>query len=99
RAPCPARCPYTTLFRSPHDPGVADVLPRAVDDGADEDRGADGLRGPADLVVGVVVEVGVDVGAVLRPDDEVGRGLLATLHGGGQDRKSTRLNSSHDQSS
>src|SRR5206468_12246458 len=89
--------PYTTLFRSLI--GVATARPAHA-------QGGVGLRGglsvdPDQFYVGVHVDAGPLVDHLwFRPNVEIGLGDDRTLFAfNAEDRKSTRLNSSHDQNS
>src|SRR5947207_10556470 len=79
--------PYTTLFRSED----AQALHIAVEV---RDEQGKVLRGPDGEPVRDLPE-GVEI-AYLSPQEAAGRQLsISTIEGGSEDRKSTRLNSSH----
>src|SRR5690606_39411704 len=84
--------PYTTLFRSCRDGDVLDTIDH-VGDGASVDARA----GPVlpEEFAGSGVERVEGPGALPDEEDVSCRDERASDHGCGEDRKSTRLNSSH----
>src|SRR5699024_12103510 len=80
--------PYTTLFRSQrlHQAGVNGLR--------ELDAATEGLYGAED--VGAVIAYRLDL---QRPEETPNLVELPPRHDGDEDRKSTRLNSSHDSSS
>src|SRR3712207_9098010 len=92
RPPRSTLFPYTTLFRSGRPPLGVQVPPRADD----EDRAHRAVaRGREHVIEGGAV--GVDHhGLVLVVElEDVGGGVDAVARADAEDRKSTRLNSSH----
>src|SRR5207248_9813582 len=79
--PCPTLFPYTTLFRSI----AAEMLPRVFDLFAQVERTLDRAEGG----------LGIGLTLVKRLVQMHGGSVEAHSAGAGQDRKSTRLNSSH----
>src|SRR2546430_5589769 len=87
RPPRSTLFPYTTLFRSPHHVVHADHLPQANPDGVLLEAEHD-----------VAMEEVAGSHAVLEAIDRLFVALaIRVVHRGEQNRKSTRLNSSHSQ--
>src|SRR5690606_41076040 len=90
--PVPTLLPYTTLFRSPDDAGN---IPRTIHAA---DRGTDVLA--ADVRLEAQAQLGntrhnFAVGVDHQNADWEEYNYISSATGGGIDRKSTRLNSSH----
>src|SRR2546427_10765030 len=94
RPPRSTLFPYTTLFRSRHEDRTVWFFPPAVS----LEAAADAVREREDLLVGVQdihwEAKGAFTGAVSAPLAAQAGAKAALV---GQDRKSTRLNSSHSQ--
>src|SRR3712207_7782489 len=86
RPPRSTLFPYTTLFRS-RDDGPVRVVGRGFGGPLGEAREPGSWRGARSLVVSDVVGV--------HEDERRRAGVHVEVDGGGRDRKSTRLNSSH----
>src|SRR5690606_41314591 len=92
RAPRPTRFPYTTLFRSGQLRAVAQPVLHALEVELDALLATSGNR----VVETDALDVAAVAGAAAVGDDDVVEGtLLGAAAGQSEDRKSTRLNSSH----